>query len=171
MASSHCWSVHMEQCELCSHSRLIKLVILAWQATQQNNLCCDPETERSRCQTQHTRDCCYAPQCKCRDFENFANTWEFTYIITSLRYPQSNGLAEKYVQIAKSLMEKARADQRDPFLRLLEYRNTPVDRFKSPAQLLMNLLWSILPSTHQQLQFKVVSHRDFHARSLTCKNM
>jgi hypothetical protein len=49
-------------------------------------------------------------------------------------------------------MDKAKADKRDPYLSLLEYRNTPVDNFKSPAQLLMSRrLRSILPSTNQQL--------------------
>lgn len=37
------------------------------------------------------------------------------HITTSAYYPQSNGLAERTVQIAKSLMEKAKADQRDAY--------------------------------------------------------
>lgn len=105
------------------------------------------------------------PQYSCKEFQTFASTWEFTHVTTSLHYPQSNGLAEKTVQIAKSLMEKAKADQRDAYRSLLEYCNTPVDNLRSPAQLLMShCLRSILPSTHQQLQPKVVSHRDAHAR-------
>jgi len=90
------------------------------------------------------------PQCKCKEFEGFASTWGFTHITSSPHYPQSNGLAEKSVHIAKCLMEKAKADHRDPYLSLLEYRNTPVDNFRSPAQLLMSRrLRSILPSIHQ----------------------
>ena len=105
------------------------------------------------------------PQYSCKEFQAFASAWEFTHVTTSPHYPQSNGLAEKTVQISKSLMEKAKADQRDAYLSLLEYRNTPVDNFRSPAQLLMSRrLRSILPSTHQQLQPKVVSHRDAHAK-------
>lgn len=105
------------------------------------------------------------PQYKCEEFEDFANKWEFTHITTSPHYPQSNGLAEKSVQIAKTLLEKAKADKRDPYLSLLEYRNTPVDNFASPAQLLMSRrLRSILPSTHQQLQPNVVSQRQVHTR-------
>lgn len=62
-------------------------------------------------------------------------------------------------------MEKAKADHRDPYLSLLEYRNTPVDNLRSPAQLLMSRrLRSVIPSTHQQLQPKVVNHADVYAR-------
>lgn len=105
------------------------------------------------------------PQYRCREFEGFANTWGFTHITSSPHYPQSNGLAEKSVHIAKSLMEKAKADQKDPYLSLLEYRNTPVDNFKSPVQLLMSRRTrSILPNTHQQLQPKIIRHRDVHIR-------
>ena len=50
------------------------------------------------------------PQYKCREFEAFANKWVFTHITSSPHYPQSNGLSEKSVQIAKLLMEKAKID-------------------------------------------------------------
>lgn len=110
------------------------------------------------------------PQYKCKEFETFANMWEFKHITSSPHYPQSNGLAEKSVQIAKSLLEKAKADHKDPYLSLLEYRNTPVDNFKTPAQLLMSRrLRSVLPCTHQQLKPKVVSHRDTHHRRVHCQ--
>uniref|UniRef100_A0A0E9R9M0 Uncharacterized protein n=2 Tax=Anguilla anguilla TaxID=7936 RepID=A0A0E9R9M0_ANGAN len=50
-------------------------------------------------------------------------------------------------------MDKAHAQRSDPCLSLLEYRNTPVDGLRSPAQLLMSRrLRSILPTTEKQLQ-------------------
>uniref|UniRef100_A0A674EBM2 Gypsy retrotransposon integrase-like protein 1 n=1 Tax=Salmo trutta TaxID=8032 RepID=A0A674EBM2_SALTR len=105
------------------------------------------------------------PCYKSNEFESFTKAWEFTHVTTSPHYPQSNGLAEKSVQIAKSLMDKAKADKRDPYLSLLEYRNTPVDNFKSPAQLLMSRrLRSTLPSTNQQLQPEVVSYNEMHGK-------
>nr|XP_023660029.1 uncharacterized protein K02A2.6-like [Paramormyrops kingsleyae] len=111
------------------------------------------------------------PQYKCSEFETFANTWEFSHITTSPHYPQSNGLAEKAVQIAKSLMEKSNADQKDLCLSLLEYRNTPVDGFRSPAQLLMSRrLRSTLPRSHQQLQPKVINSREFRSRRVHQQN-
>lgn len=54
------------------------------------------------------------------EFEIFGSTWGFTHITTSPHYPQNNGLTETSVDIVKSLMEKAKADQRDPYLSLLE---------------------------------------------------
>lgn len=105
------------------------------------------------------------PQYKSKEFEAFAKSWEFIHVTSSPHYPQSNGLAERTVKTAKALMDKAKADRRDPYLSLLEYRNTPVDNFKSPAQLLMSRrLHSILPSTSQQLQPEVVSLKEGHAR-------
>lgn len=99
------------------------------------------------------------PQYSCREFEIVAKEWEFAHITSSPHYPCSNGLAEKAVHIAKSLMEKAKADKRDPSLSLLEYSNTLVDNFRSTAQLLMSHRpHSILTNTYQQLQPEVVSH-------------
>lgn len=105
------------------------------------------------------------PQFSSKEFENFARTWDFVHVTSSPHYPQSNGLSEKAVQIAKSLMDKAKADKKDPYISLLEYRNTPVDGFRSPAQLLMSRrLRSILATTSQQLQPETVSGNDVHAR-------
>lgn len=82
------------------------------------------------------------------EFKIFAESWGFTHTTTSPHYPQSNGLAEKYVQISKRILDKAKAENKDPYLSLLEYRKAPVDNLKSPAQLLMSRrLRSILPAT------------------------
>ena len=50
-------------------------------------------------------------------------------------HPQDNGLAEKSVQIVKNLLTKAKLDKKDPYLSLLEYRNTSVYDISYPAQL------------------------------------
>ena len=52
-------------------------------------------------------------------------------------YPQSNGLAEKTVKTAKSTLTKARRDNRDLTLAILEQRTTPIHDIGSPAQLSM----------------------------------
>ena len=66
-------------------------------------------------------------------------------------------MAEKYVQIVKHLFDKAKADKRDPYISLLEYRNTPLECGYSPSQLLNSRRYrSILPSTNQQLLPKAV---------------
>ncbi|KAJ8274653.1 hypothetical protein COCON_G00092780 [Conger conger] len=99
------------------------------------------------------------------DFRHFAETWGFTHTTLSPNYPQSNGLAERTVQTAKHILDKARAENRDPYLSLLEYRNTPVDNLTSPAQLLMSRrLHPILPATAKQLQSQVTCQQTAHQR-------
>ena len=75
------------------------------------------------------------PQYAAETFEKFAKDWGFQHIPSSPEYPRSNGLAEKTVQIVKDLLEKAKEDNKDPYLAVLEVRNTPVDNYKSPAEL------------------------------------
>ena len=59
-------------------------------------------------------------------------------------------------------MTKATENGEDQFLGLLVYRNTPVDGFASPAQLLMSRqLRSILPCTTHHLKKKVVPTKQF----------
>lgn len=96
---------------------------------------------------------CYSSQ----EFKNFAKTWDFEHVTSSPLYPQSNGLAERTVQTAKTILDKAHAQGSDPYLSLLEYRNTPVDGLKSPAQLLMiRRLHLVLPTTERQLRLELV---------------
>ena len=84
---------------------------------------------------------------------------------SSPKYPQSNGLAEKIVQTAKKMLEKAKRDRKDPYLSLLEQRNTPVANYKSPAQLSMGRrLRSILPCTTNQLIPETVCYRETQTR-------
>lgn len=64
---------------------------------------------------------------------NFANSWGFKTLTSSPTYPQSNGLAEKGVSIAKSILKKGE----NMYLGLLEYRNSPIVSIGlSPSQLL-----------------------------------
>ncbi|KAG1952393.1 protein NYNRIN-like [Pimephales promelas] len=109
---------------------------------------------------------CYSSE----EFRCFANAWNFTHTTTSPRYPQSNGLAEKTVQTAKRILDKAKAGNTDPYLALLEYRNTPVDNLQSPAQLLMSRrLRSILPATSRHLQPKVAPQKAIQDRRKACQ--
>jgi len=47
-----------------------------------------------------------APQFARREFESFANEWNFEHDTSSLPFPQSNGLVENSVNQAKKLLEK-----------------------------------------------------------------
>lgn len=99
------------------------------------------------------------------EFKQFAESWGFQHVTSSPLYPQCNGLAEKTVQTAKRILTKAKEDKKDPYLSLLEYRNTPVDGLKSPAQILMSRrLRSILPTTTQQLRPQVTPQDTVRAR-------
>merc|ERR1712035_209470 len=53
-------------------------------------------------------------------------------------YPQSNGLVENGVKIVKLLIKKALDSKSDPYLALLNYRDTPLKHGKSPAEMLFN---------------------------------
>ena len=82
----------------------------------------------------------------------FATCWKFAHVTSSPKYPQSKGLAEKTVQTGKKMLKKAKCDRKDPYVPLLEQRNTPVANYKSPAQLSMGRrLHSISPCTMNQL--------------------
>ena len=75
---------------------------------------------------------------QCKDFRDFANAYGFQHVVSSPKHSQSNGKAEKGVQIVKRLFKKAKESQQDPFLALLSYRTTPLKCGKSPAEILMN---------------------------------
>ena len=98
------------------------------------------------------------PQYCSRELKRFANQWEFNRHITmSPLNPQANGLVEKAVKTVKDLLTKARKDGKDPYISLLEYRNTPIDGLGSPAQLLMDRrLHSVIPTTTAQLQPRIL---------------
>lgn len=82
------------------------------------------------------------PQYSSQEFAIFAKEYEFIHATSSPRYPQSNGLAEKSVQIVK-----AEVDGRDPYLGIFEYGTTPLEVGYSPAELLQGrLLRSVLPT-------------------------
>ena len=92
-------------------------------------------------------------------FRNFCAEWGIELTTSSPTYAQSNGQAEKMVGVIKQMLYKADKDGRDPYIALLEYRNTPVTGLPfSPAQMAMSrTLRSKLPSTHQMLKPAVVN--------------
>ena len=60
------------------------------------------------------------PQYSSTSFKTFAKDWKFQHIASSPEYPRSNGLAEKTAQIVKSLLEKAKDENKDPHLTMLK---------------------------------------------------
>ena len=61
------------------------------------------------------------------------------HITSSPYYPQSNGLAEIFVQIVKNLFYRAKEEGKDMFNCLMIYWNTPLtSSLQSPMQILQN---------------------------------
>lgn len=83
------------------------------------------------------------------EFRKFAKEWGFQTVTSSPRFPQSNGMAENGVKLAKTMLKKAYHHQADIYILLLEYRNTPVTGLDlSPSQLLQSRrLKSKIPTT------------------------
>ena len=89
---------------------------------------------------------CYASQ----EFKKLMLDMSVNHITSSPHYPQSNGLAEKYVQIVKNLFIKAHEEGTDYQKALMIYRNTPLDdNLLPPMQLLQGkAVRSDLPMSH-----------------------
>ena len=115
------------------------------------------------------------PQFISGEFLEFATLWEFQHVTSSPYYPKSNGKAESAVKIVNSLIKKAQRDNKDPWLSLLDYRNTPTTGMQtSPAQLLMsrrtktlvpisfNLLYPEIPGVQNQVHRKSQMAKSFH---------
>ena len=66
-----------------------------------------------------------------KDFKYFMKKWEISHHTSSPLYPPSNGRMENSVKV-KNLMSKAIEDHQDPFLALLEWRNTPSEATELP---------------------------------------
>ena len=80
-----------------------------------------------------------ASQLVSHEFHNFSVDWESEHVTSSPLYPKSNGKAESSVKVAKKLFKKALKDGKDPWLALLDQRNTPTEGLGcSPAQRLMS---------------------------------
>ena len=70
-------------------------------------------------------------------FANLMKEYAVNHITSSPHYPQSNRLAERFVQIAKNLLYKAKDEGTDIHKYLIIYRNTPLaSTSRSPMQML-----------------------------------
>ena len=66
-------------------------------------------------------------------FQEFAAADGFSHVISSPKFPISNGMAERHVAIVKDLLKKAD----EPYLALLAFRSCPLSNGFSPAELYM----------------------------------
>lgn len=107
-----------------------------------------------------------------RECNEFASQWGFKFNFSSPRYPQSNGMAERGVQIAKKMLTKCSEDSTDVRLALLQYRASPVSGTNlSPAQLMMNRnLRTKLPATYQYLKPKLNQNVEVQFKKVRLRN-
>ncbi|XP_060567912.1 uncharacterized protein K02A2.6-like [Ruditapes philippinarum] len=92
------------------------------------------------------------PQFSSTEFAEFAKSWGFTHITSSPYQSRSNGMAEKGVSIAKKTLTKAKESRQDPYVCILEYRNTPLECGYTPNQLLMGRRTkSVVPISEKRL--------------------
>jgi len=112
---------------------------------------------------------CYASS----EFAKFAESWGFKHVMSSPRYPQSNGFIERTIQTVKNIMKKARAVNIDVELALLCARATPIDgQIGSPSELLYNrMIRTNLPVrirgselTTEKLQVKQATQEHYYNR-------
>ena len=72
-------------------------------------------------------------------FTKTMQEYSVNYITSSPHYPQSNGLAEKFIQTVKNLFYKAREEGADLYKALMIYHNMPLtSNLQYPMQVLQN---------------------------------
>lgn len=100
------------------------------------------------------------PQFDSDEFRRFARDWEFNHLTSSPGHSQSNGMAESAVKTVKRLIKKANKDGTDPWLAILDHRNTPTEGMKSsPAQRLMSRRTrTLLPTSEKLLKPKLAEN-------------
>ena len=65
------------------------------------------------------------PQFTSDEFTNFSRTWDFENLTSSPGNSKANGKAESEVKTAKRMLKKSIRAGTDPYLAVLDYRNTP----------------------------------------------
>ena len=102
-------------------------------------------------------------------FTTLMKEYNVNHVTSSPHYPQSNGLAEKYVQIVKNLFYKSKEEGKVLFKCLMVYHNTPLSNsLSSPMQILTSRsARSSLPMSHAARKQRGLDCEDFRNH---CKN-
>ncbi|XP_064120727.1 uncharacterized protein K02A2.6-like [Macrobrachium nipponense] len=75
------------------------------------------------------------PQFVNENFKQFATDYDYEHRTSSPTHAQSNGMVESAVKTSKRLIRKAVESNKDPYLAILDHRNTPTsDKDASPSQ-------------------------------------
>lgn len=98
-----------------------------------------------------------------KEFQKFCNEWSIVNETSSPKYPQSNGLVERNIQTLKKMLKKCFKANQDPYVALLNFRNTPKGKMPSPSNLLMSRnLRTKLFVQKSNLQSKPIPYTMFH---------
>ena len=96
------------------------------------------------------------------EFKDFTKQWQIDHRVSSPRYPQANGMAERFVQTMKSSLTKTMEGGEDIDFALLTYKTTPLSHnLPSPAKLLNSRKYkTLLPTrivpTRPQAEYKQI---------------
>lgn len=77
------------------------------------------------------------PPYNSKQFSDFAAKYDIKLCTSSPQYAQSNGMVERAIETAKSLLTKSYQQGTDPCLAILDYNVTPKQGLPPPSQLLM----------------------------------
>ncbi|XP_033750517.1 uncharacterized protein K02A2.6-like [Pecten maximus] len=102
------------------------------------------------------------------EFKDFVQKYEMQHITSSPYHAQANGKVENSIKTAKGLMRKAFEDSNDPYLALLEWRNTPTEGIGlSPNQRLFGRRTkSLLPMSNSLLTPSLTSPKRTISKAL-----
>ena len=90
-------------------------------------------------------------------FAAFTREWKFHHTISSPLHSQSNGKAESAVKIAKNLVIKAKRENKDLEMALLEWRNTPdINNLSLTQKLMSRRTRTTIPTAQALLKPEVV---------------
>jgi hypothetical protein len=92
------------------------------------------------------------PQYSSCEYRKFSDEWNFQHHTSSPHYPKRNGTAEAAVKQAKRIFKMSK----DPWLAILEQRNTP-DELASPNEKLMSRLYRL--NLHQSRVLSLTNYR------------
>ena len=70
------------------------------------------------------------PQYSLEKFKMFTSAKQIEHVVSSSGYVQSNGKVESAVKIIKNILQKLKHSGTDPYLSLLDHRNTPTEGLK-----------------------------------------
>ena len=95
------------------------------------------------------------------EFAKFCKSWDIIHVTSSPYNGKANGKAESAVKTCKQIMRKSKDACSDPYLAILDHRNTPSQGFlSSPAQRLMSRRTkTLLPTASVLLRPEVVDAR------------